>query len=110
MDRYRKGLWGEGRAALYLTLHGTRIIASRYHTPHGEIDLIGLEGDTLVFVEVKSRPKGQPGDGLAAVSPRKMACIQYAAQYYLRSHPHESIRFDVVEITGAGVRRYQNAF
>ena len=82
---FETGLWGEHRAAAYLKRQGMRILEKRYRTPHGEIDLIAQDRDTLVFVEVKARPNGNEGDGLLAVNAKKRGHLRYAAQVYLRS-------------------------
>ncbi|MBQ7656518.1 MAG: YraN family protein [Clostridia bacterium] len=104
------GLLGEKQAAAYLKKQGMRILHTRFRTPHGEIDLIAQEKDTLVFVEVKARPNGKAGDGLMAVNAKKRGHLRYAALYYLQSHPWEQVRFDVVEISADGLRHVKNAF
>lgn len=52
----RRGRRGEGSAALWLSLKGYRILASRVRTPFGGIDLVALRRGVLVIVEVKARP------------------------------------------------------
>ncbi len=110
MKAFSVGLLGERRAELYLRLHGLRILKRRYRVRHGEIDLIAREGDATVFVEVKARPRGEAGEGLRAVDARKRQRLRYAAQWYLSQHPAKTVRFDVVEITKAGIRHIKNAF
>ena len=97
------GLRGESQAAAYLKRQGMR-------TPHGEIDLIARDRDILVFVEVKARPSGNEGDGLLAVNAKKRGHLRYAAQVYLQAHPWEQVRFDVIEISTAGLHHIKNAF
>lgn len=104
------GLAGERKAARYLKQQGMRILQKRYRTPHGEIDIIAMEKDTLVFVEVKCRPAGHIGDGLSAIDAQKRKRLRYAAQCYLSSHPGTHARFDAVEITSSGLRHIPNAF
>ena len=104
------GLLGEKKAAFYLRMRGMRILEKRYRTPHGEIDLIAREKDTLVFVEVKTRPRSPEGQGLLAVNAKKRAHLRYAALYYLKAHPWEQVRFDVIEITADGLQHIKNAF
>ena len=108
-DSFFSGLLGERQAARYLKKQGMRIVARRYRTAHGEIDLIAREKDTLVFVEVKSRPRGLIGDGVRAVNSEKKRHLRYAAKAYLSENPCERVRFDVVEITAAGIRHIPNA-
>ena len=110
MNRQKTGLLGEWRAALYLRRQGMRIVARRFRAAHGEIDLIAREGDALVFIEVKSRPQGQLLAGARAVNQDKRRHLRQAAQVYLSAHPAESARFDVIEISAAGVRHIRNAF
>lgn len=110
MSIFTVGLQGERRAGRYLRLQGYRILERRFRTRHGEIDLIAKDDETVVFVEVKTRPKGQAGDGLRAVNRDKQDHLRYAAQWYLRSHPAAQARFDVIEISRGGVRHIKNAF
>ncbi len=110
MNIGKTGLLGEWKAEKYLKKQGFRILHRRYRTPHGEIDLIAMDQNVLVFVEVKYRPSGQMGDGIAFVDKNKIRRIRYAAQHYLLRHPYDTLRFDVVEITSAGVRHIPNAF
>ncbi len=104
------GWLGELRAAAYLKRHGMRIIERRYRAAHGEIDLIAREGTTLVFIEVKTRPRGRLDSGLSAVNAEKRGHIRFAAREYLRRHGGADCRFDVIEITAAGLRHIKNAF
>lgn len=110
MKKENVGLLGEWKAARYLKKQGMRILKRRYRTAHGEIDLIAQDGGTVVFVEVKTRPDGRIGDGAAAVGKEKKQHLRYAARHYLASHPQEQVRFDVIEITAAGLRHIKQAF
>ena len=104
------GLLGEWQAARYLKRQGIKILHHRYRTAHGEIDLIGRDGDTIVFVEVKSRPGGKIGEGALKVNREKQSHLRYAARRYLMDHQDGPVRFDVVEISAAGLRYIKNAF
>jgi len=110
MSSMETGLLGEWLAARYIKKMGMRILEKRYRTQHGEIDLIALDGDTTVMIEVKTRPKGQIGEGVRAIDYKKQNHLRYAAACYMQSHPASAIRFDVIEITAAGVRHIKNAF
>lgn len=111
MKAFRQGILGEWQAARYVRRQGMRILARRYRTAHGEIDLIARDGDTLVFIEVKSRPRGAIGEGVRAVGADKRRHMAYAAQCYLLSHgPADKVRFDVIEITASGPWHIKNAF
>lgn len=108
MTVFETGLLGEYRAARYLRGQGMRILKRRYRAPGGEIDLIARDGETLVFVEVKYRPKGHIGDGIKAIDREKLRCLRRAAEGYLSRHPCGNTRFDAVEITAAGIRHWKN--
>jgi putative endonuclease len=94
---YRHGVFAETAAALLLRLKGHRIVARRYKTPVGEIDLVALRGRRLAFVEVKQRRSlDEAGWALPTRARRR---IVRAAQYWLSSHPDfagHDIAFDVV--------------
>ena len=82
---YRHGLFAETIPALLLRLKGHRIIARRYKTPVGEIDLVALKGKRLAFVEVKQRKTfDEAGWSLPTRARRR---IVRAAQYWLAGHP-----------------------
>ena len=94
---YRSGIFAESLVALLLRLRGNRIVARRYRTPVGEIDLIALKGKRLAFVEVKRRKRFE--DAAEALPSRARRRIVRAAQYWLSAHPSyagHDMRFDVV--------------
>ena len=100
---YESGLAGEDAALRYLTDRGYRLKARRYRAAGGEIDLIVKDGATLVFVEVKARPHMRLGEAKEAMDGRKVARMKAAARAYLNDHPHTGYRFDLIEITRAGL-------
>lgn len=110
--QYKTGLTGEARAEEYLCGLGMTVVTRRYRAQDGEIDLILLDGETVVFAEVKSRPAGSRGAGLAAVTPAKQRRMTHAALAFLveREWMARDVRFDVVEITAQGVWHVPNAF
>lgn len=110
MNIRETGLLGEARAAMYLRRQGMRILERRWRAAHGEIDLIAREGNTIVFVEVKTRLRGRLDSGLQAVNAEKRGHIRSAARQYLREHNEAPFRFDVIEISAAGLRHIKNAF
>lgn len=77
---FKAGRLAEATAALWLMLKGYRILARRYRTPVGEIDLIVRRGCVTAYVEVKTRPT--LAAALAAVPPQARARIARAAQWY----------------------------
>ncbi len=94
---YRRGLLAETLAALLLRLKGHRIVARRYKTPVGEIDLVALKGRRLAFVEVKRRKTRE--DAAWTLPAKQRRRIVRAAQYWLAGHPDfcgHDIAFDVV--------------
>ena len=88
---------GEQEAARYLRRQGMKILHRGYRTDHGEIDLIALDGNVVVFVEVKARRQGSPAE---AVTPEKQRRLTLAALHFLKKHNllDERSRFDVVAI------------
>ncbi len=113
----RLGRRGEEAAARYLASVGYRILERRYRTRAGEIDFIAEDGETLVFVEVKTRSSLSFGRPAEAVNVRKRARIAGAASLYLarRGSPDRSCRFDVVEVLESGgapprIRLIRDAF
>ena len=88
---------GEREAAGFLRRKGYRVLARRYRTRRGEIDLIARDGDTLVFVEVKTRRVGAPAEAVTLQKQRRLA---RAAYEFAREHRGlgERARFDVVAI------------
>lgn len=94
---YRRGLLAETLVALLMRLKGYRILARRYRTPAGEIDLIALRGRRLVFLEVKRRQRLQ--DAVWTVPTRQRRRILRAAQDWLARHGEchgYDMSFDVV--------------
>ncbi len=86
MGNRRLARAGEAWAARYLQARGYRIVARNVHTPYGEIDIVARVGEMWAFVEVKTRATrgfGWPED---AVTPRKLAHMQAAAEHYLAQH------------------------
>nr|WP_236894416.1 YraN family protein [Devosia sp. SL43] len=93
---YRGGHRGEALAAWFLRLKLYRIVARRYKTPMGEIDLVAERWGTTVFVEVKARSRASEEEAMLAVNRSR---ISRAAQYWLARHPGKmgtDFRFDVI--------------
>ncbi|MBL8816192.1 MAG: YraN family protein [Planctomyces sp.] len=109
---------GEAASAEFLESLGYRIIARQFRTIHGEVDLIALDGVTVVFIEVKTRSsqhKGQPFEAVNAVKQRKLTL---AALVWLTQNRrlNQSVRFDVLSLIwteGAAkpeIQHFRNAF
>ena len=96
---YGLGHRGETLAAFALRLKGFRILARRYRTPAGEIDLIARRGDLVAIVEVKARRTLT--EAMDAVTPYALRRIEAAADLWLSRQPDHarlSMRFDLVAI------------
>ena len=109
---FRRGLSAESRAALLLIAKGYRIVARRWKTPVGEIDIVARRRRDLVFVEVKARE--QLDAAAEAVTAHGQQRIVAAAEFWLASHPDDAerfIRFDVILVApGKMPRHLANAF
>jgi putative endonuclease len=104
---FRTGISAEGRAAALLIAKGYRILARRFRTPHGEIDIVARRGDLLAFVEVKARATYD--DAAYAVTPRQQQRIIDAAQGWLMAHPEHAefeLRFDVILVAPKSLPRH----
>ena len=116
IDRQARGKRGEDVACAELSRRGYAILARRYRTRLGEIDIVARDGDTTVFVEVKLRTGGDFGGGAVAVDALKQRKVTLMAMDYLVRHRLDDrpCRFDVVaidaEVNPPHVEVYQNAF
>ena len=87
----------EQGAARFLERQGLTIVARNYRTRLGEIDLVAMEGEVLVFVEVRMRSSARFGGAAESISGRKQARIAAAAGHFLaRFRQAPRCRFDVV--------------
>lgn len=101
MDPRRSfGNRGEALAETFLKGKGCRVIAKQVRTPYGEIDLVALDGDEVVFVEVKTRHDARFGYPEEAVTPTKIRHMSNAAEHILRERAWERrpFRLDVIAI------------
>jgi putative endonuclease len=94
------GAQGEELAAAFLKGQGYRIVARNYRCPSGEIDIVALDGDTIAFVEVKSRSSDEAADPEVAVHYHKRKQITRAAKYFIshKASHDQPCRFDVVAV------------
>ncbi len=100
IERLRLGNSGEEIARRFLETFGYRIVARNYRCKLGEIDIIARDGETIVFIEVKTRTDSAFGSPAAAVTVKKQRQIARAAQWYLAEHGlyDAPARFDVIAI------------
>jgi len=111
------GSRGEELAAAFLQRIGFSIVERNFRCKGGEIDIVAKDGNTLVFIEVKSRKTVSYGVPQLAVTPFKQRQISKAALTWLaRNHKHDApARFDVIAILLSGyyqhkIEHIRNAF
>ncbi len=94
------GVKGEQMAAEYLAKQGVSIIARNFHTPYGELDLIGFQAETLIFFEVKTRRTDTFGYPEASISATKRQHLTASALAFMQDHPElpDHWRIDVIAI------------
>ncbi len=106
-----RGAEAEQRASRYLQQHGLKLQQSNYHCRYGEIDLIMLDGETLVFIEVRLRNNAAFGGAAASVDARKQDKLIKTAQHYLGTLKKiPPCRFDVVALEGDDINWLKSAF
>jgi putative endonuclease len=98
------GRSGEDLAAAWYEANGYRVLDRNWRTRHGEIDIVAGRGDVVVFCEVKTRTTTRFGRGFDAVGRAKQQRIRRLAVNWLQQSPQRfgQIRFDVVDVDGAG--------
>jgi putative endonuclease len=104
LDRIGLGKSGEDLACRELQRQGYVILARRYRTRYGEIDIVARDGPTTVFIEVKARTSDRYGDPAEAVTLHKQARVTAMAEDFIaRRGLHDTpCRFDVVAVTFGG--------
>jgi len=112
------GQRGEWAAARYLRRRGYRIIARGDRSKWGELDLVAVEGRTVVFVEVKTRDNQDAGHPVEAVGTLKQRKLTRLAVTFLKRHGllEQAARFDVIAVTWPSdnrrprIEHFKNAF
>lgn len=101
---------GEQIAADFLCRKGYQLLERNFISRYGEIDLVALENDCVVFVEVKTRTTQSFGLPEASITPAKLERIQNAGLMWLQAHPEspEDWRIDVVAIILDGKQQIQD--
>lgn len=99
-ERHEIGKIGEDIAARYLQQKGYKIIDRNFESRQGEIDIIAIDKNELVFVEVKTRTNMKFGKPIEAVDKLKQKHLIKTVEYYLYSRhlEDEFVRIDVIEI------------
>jgi putative endonuclease len=109
---------GEIAAARFLKRQGLRILARGYDSPLGELDIIAVDGRTVVFVEVKTRASSDAGSPTDAIDANKQRRMTQSALAYLKSKRllENAARFDVVAVSWPAdakrpnIEHFRNAF
>lgn len=111
------GRRGEMAAARYLERFGLEVLEINWECPAGEADIIARDGDTVVFVEVKTRSSFKKGFPSEAVNAEKRARYEKIALWYMSDYEFVDvpIRFDIIAVVAvaedrAVIRHYANAF
>ena len=114
MNRNTEGTAAERAAATFLQCHGLKLLETNYRCRFGEIDLILMDGDTLVFAEVRLRKSDDFGGAAASITAQKQGKLLKAARHYLASRKKTPrCRFDAVLLSGMNEHDMQwikNAF
>ncbi|MFZ0246532.1 YraN family protein [Candidatus Binatus sp.] len=100
------GRRGERAAERHLRRNGYRIVVRNFRAAGAEIDLVAIDGDILVFVEVKTRRSRAAGAPEEAVDERKQTRMRRAAEVFARRYRADEIemRFDIVAVDASGKR------
>ena len=111
MNKRRTGAFFEEAACVYLQKHGVIVLERNFRCRQGEIDIIGRQGDCVIFFEVKYRRTIHFGEALCAVPFAKQKKICQCAQVYCMYHPEVThLRYDVIGITDTKISWVKNAF
>lgn len=111
MNSSEKGRRAEEEAARFLKSQGYAIVERNFRWKGGEIDIIAKKGETLVFVEVRSRARPDFGTAAQTIGSSKIKKIKTAALLYLQNKNLDCpIRFDVIAFDGEKMERLENAF
>jgi putative endonuclease len=95
----RRGRWAETAAEIYLRCKGYRLLARRFKSPMGEVDLIMRKGETTAFIEVKARATHD--EAVGSVTPRQAKRISQAASLWMtrdKIAAQSFCRFDIVAV------------
>ncbi len=106
------GAKAEQQAYDFLITQGLQPVCRNFRCRYGELDLVMTDGDYLVVVEVRFRKSELFGGAVASITAKKRAKLIITTEYYLAmSQMNQSVRFDVIAISGlTGLRWIKNAF
>jgi putative endonuclease len=103
VKNYRRGQWAEQVVLEYLERKKLKLVSRNFHSKMGEIDLIMLEQETIVFIEVRYRANNNYLHALESINDKKCSRIIKTSQHYLQANRWTSgkpCRFDVITVTG----------
>lgn len=105
-----KGRRGESEAAAYLQKCGYLVLARNWRCAGGEIDIIALHQNQIVFVEVRQRVTAEAA--FESITPRKRQRVMHAVETWLSQHdPVDQVwRIDIIAVSRAGVEHREDAF
>ena len=109
----KKGNAGEAQAAFLLEEKGMRIVSKNFRSSAGEVDIIALDGETIVFVEVKTWSAYGIDALEQAIDVKKQRKIIETSKYFLmlhRKYRYMAVRFDVIFISPKGITHLASAF
>jgi putative endonuclease len=113
-DKKSAGDFGENTACKYIKKNGYKLLEKNFRTKFGEIDLIGIDKDTICFIEVKARSSSDYGSPQEFVTKRKQERLWKTASIYIdKNTPElENYRFDVisVDLENEEIQLFKNAF
>jgi putative endonuclease len=104
------GRQAEERVRSYLETRGYQILQVNFRTRLGEIDLVARDGETVCFIEVRSRARSDLVHPFESVNHRKRDRLRRAAAVYLARSGNLPARFDVVAVVGDSIELMKNAF
>ncbi len=113
MNKRTEGQKYEDAAAAFLEKHGVRILDRNFRCRFGEIDIIGIQNDVLIFIEVKYRSNNSHGTAIEAVGPQKQKTISLVSDHYRaykRHYADYQVRYDVIAIDNNTVKWIPAAF
>jgi putative endonuclease len=113
MDRYATGALGEQMATEYLVAKNYNIVSRNVFFPNvGELDIVAKDGQTLVFIEVRTRADNMFGHPLETLTKAKQLKIVKASRRYIQEYkiPASSYRYDVIAILNDNIEHIVDAF
>ncbi|MFI3213627.1 MAG: YraN family protein [Eubacteriales bacterium] len=111
MNKRQVGNFYEDMATTFLKEQGIQIIERNFRCKQGEVDIIGEDNGTLLFLEVKYRKNeclGFPYEAITLYKQRKICKVANYYRYYKRME--KPLRYDVISICGDQIQWFQNAF